>query len=59
MRDKIENVIGCGVILFINFCAIIFGFERIKKLGICILKKYEDKPCEQCKKTNIYKESSD
>lgn len=59
MRDKIENVIGYAVMLFIYSCANIFGFERIKKLGYCLLKKYEDNPCDQCSKTNIHRESFD
>ena len=56
MRDFLESVIGYVIMSFIYFVGSIFGFEHIKKLGYCILKNYQDKPCDECKKINIYRE---
>ena len=55
MKDKIENILGYALILFVYFLCAIFGFERIKKFGYCILTKFEDKPCDMCEKTNIFR----
>ena len=55
MKDKIENILGYAFILFIYFLGSIFGFEKIKKFGYCILRKFEDKPCDECQKTNIFR----
>jgi hypothetical protein len=46
MKDKIANFIAYALISFVVILCLIYGVERIKKLGYKILKKYGDNPYE-------------
>jgi hypothetical protein len=40
--------------LIVWITSTIVGVERIKKLGYCLIRKTEGKPCDECKKTNVF-----
>lgn len=59
MKDfkyHLENLFGYAIIIFITILCHIYGFERIKKLGYCFIRKYEEKNCDNCEKTNIFRQ---
>ncbi len=55
MKYKFETIFSYAIMFFVYLLTVIFGFDRVKKLGYCILTKYADKPCDECKKTNIFR----
>ena len=58
MKDTIQSLIGHIIFSLIWCLKSIIGIERIKKIGYCLIRKTENKPCDQCGKINIFRKET-
>jgi len=56
MKDVLESFWGYIIIVFFMILSTIYGFDRVKKLGYCFIRKYDERQkCDECKKTNVFR----
>jgi len=58
MKDIIQTIIGHIILFLVWSLKSIIGIERVKKIGYCLIRKTENKPCDQCQKINVFRKGN-
>lgn len=58
MKGIIQSIIEYIMYFLIWGLKSIIGIERVKKIGYCLIRKTENKPCDKCQKINVFRKGN-